>query len=33
LLAWLIAQGKLPFPPAEERGLGAVVDRLAAPRA
>jgi AcrR family transcriptional regulator len=29
LLAWLIAEGKLPFPPAEERGLKAVVDRLA----
>ncbi len=28
LLAWLIAEGKLPFPPAEERGLKAVVDRL-----
>ena len=29
LLAWLIAEGRLPFPPVEERGLKAVVDQLA----
>ena len=28
LLAWLIAEGMLPFPPVEERGLKAGVDRL-----
>jgi AcrR family transcriptional regulator len=28
LLAWLLAEGKVPFPPVEERGLASVVDRL-----
>ncbi|MEE2837188.1 MAG: TetR/AcrR family transcriptional regulator [Myxococcota bacterium] len=28
VLAWLIAEGRMPFPAAEERGLRAVVDRL-----
>jgi AcrR family transcriptional regulator len=30
LLAWLLAEGRMPFPPAEERGLKQVVDRLEA---
>ena len=28
LLAWLVASGRDPFPPVEERGLGTIVDGL-----